>query len=67
MPVPNNSMPTKTKPNITPLDLEFRSALPTDEAAYHLNRSPQTLRLWACKDNGPLRPFRVNGRLVWSV
>ncbi|MCV2420291.1 DNA-binding protein [Paucibacter sp. DJ2R-2] len=60
-------MAQKTRPLITPLDQEARSALPTDEAAYHLNRSPQTLRLWACKDNGPLRPSRINGRLVWSV
>ena len=50
-----------------PLDQETRSMLPTNEAARHLNRSPQTLRLWACKQNGPLRPNRVNGRLGWSV
>lgn len=51
----------------TELDQENRSTLPTDEAAYHLNRSEQTLRLWACKENGPLRPKRINGRLHWSV
>lgn len=52
---------------LTPLAQEARSALPTPEAALHLNRAPQTLRLWACLENGPLRPVRVNGRLAWPV
>ena len=46
---------------------ETRAALPTPEAAYHLNRAQQTLRLWACLENGPLRPIRINGRLAWPV
>lgn len=50
-----------------PLEQEARTALPTPEAAYHLNRAPQTLRLWACLENGPLRPIRINGRLAWKV
>ncbi len=49
------------------LDLEIREVIPTNEAAYHLNRKPQTLRMWACFENGPLRPIRINGRLAWSV
>lgn len=49
------------------LALETRTALTTKEAAYHLNRKPQTLRAWACLENGPLRPIRVNGRLSWPV
>lgn len=52
---------------LTPLDLEQRTALPTDEAAKHLNRKSQTLRIWACKENGPIRPVRINGRLAWPV
>ena len=44
-----------------------RDALPTHEAAYSLNRRPQTLRKWACYGNGPIRPVRVNGRLAWLV
>ncbi|MDP2268092.1 MAG: DNA-binding protein, partial [Deltaproteobacteria bacterium] len=32
-----------------------------------LNRKPQTLRGWACLENGPIRPLRINGRLAWSV
>lgn len=52
---------------ITPLDRETRSALPTPEAAFHLNRAQQTLRLWAMRENGPIHPIRVNGRLAWPV
>ena len=49
------------------LALETRAALPTPEAAFHLNRAQQTLRLWAMREDGPLRPRRINGRLAWSV
>lgn len=52
---------------LVPLDRETRSALPTPEAAYHLNRAQQTLRLWAMRENGPIRPIRVHGRLAWPV
>jgi len=58
------------KPNanqLVPLDEEAREGLPTDEAAGHLNRRPQTLRIWACYENGPIRPRKVNGRLNWPV
>lgn len=51
----------------TPLILETRAAIPTDAAAHHLNRAPQTLRKWACLENGPIRPIRINGRLGWLV
>lgn len=51
----------------TPLDRETRTVLPTPEAAFHLNRAQQTLRLWAMRENGPIRPLRVNGRLAWPV
>jgi len=36
-------------------------------AATALNRSPQTLRKWACLECGPIRPLRINGRLAWRV
>ena len=50
------------------LDRETRAALPTPEAAFHLNRAQQTLRLWAMRDgSGPIRPLRINGRLAWPV
>ncbi len=50
-----------------PLEQETRSTVPTSEAAFHLSRSQQTLRVWACKESGPIRPVRVHGRLAWSV
>lgn len=53
--------------SIVPLAQEKRATLPTTEAARHLNRAPQTLRLWACLETGPIRPLRVGGRLQWPV
>lgn len=44
-----------------------RDVLPTDEAASVINRRAQTLRKWACLENGPIRPIRINGRLAWRV
>ena len=51
----------------TPLEQVTRPTVPTDAAAYYLNRQPQTLRAWACLENGAMRPVRINGRLAWSV
>ncbi len=45
----------------------FPEILPTHEAAPLINRSPQTLRKWACLENGPIRPIRIHGRLAWRV
>lgn len=59
-------MATKTV-QLTPLAQETRAALPTPEAAGHLNRTDQTLRLWACRGDGPIHPIRINGRLAWPV
>lgn len=53
--------------NFPPLDQETRSHVETACAAFHLIRKEQTLRAWACLENGPLRPVRVNGRLAWEV
>jgi hypothetical protein len=44
-----------------------RDVLPTNDAAPAINRTPQTLRKWACLENGPIRPVRINGRLAWRV
>jgi len=50
------------------LETVTRPLLTTGEAAFYLNRRPQTLRIWACTEQGaPLRPTRVNGRLGWPV
>jgi len=53
--------------NFTPLEQITRPTVPTADAAYYLNRKPQTLRAWACLENGPVRPIRINGRLAWNV
>lgn len=50
-----------------PLEWVNRPTVPTPQAAYYLNRRPQTLRSWACLENGPLRPRRISGRLAWDV
>lgn len=50
-----------------PLEEVNRPTLPTLEAAYYLSRKSQTLRSWACLENGPIRPVRINGRLAWPV
>jgi hypothetical protein len=52
---------TTAQPRFTPLDAECRTNLSTAEAAFHLNRAQQTLRLWAMREDGPLRPIRVHG------
>jgi Helix-turn-helix domain len=41
--------------------------VPTNKAAALFGLEPQTLRRWACKGSGPIRPTKVNGRLRWSV
>lgn len=49
------------------LESVTRPTVDTAAAAYYLNRKQQTLRGWACLENGPLRPIRINGRLAWRV
>lgn len=53
--------------HITEKDLP--AVLPTDRAGAYINRSPQTLRKWACLDCAPngIRPIKINGRLAWRV
>lgn len=50
-----------------PLEQETRSHIPTAPAAFYLLRKPQTLRAYACLENGPIAPIRINGRLAWPV
>lgn len=54
-------------PVFPPPEQVTRPTVPTDQAAYYLNRQPQTLRAWASLENGPIRPVRINGRLAWKV
>lgn len=44
-------------------------ALKTAYAAIVLNKKPQTLRIWASTDTGPLdaRPVRVGRELLWCT
>lgn len=44
-----------------------RPTVETASAAFYLNRQEQTLRGWACHEDGPIRPIRVYGRLAWNV
>ena len=57
----------QTQAEYTTLVRENRTAIDTNAAAFHLGRKPQTLRKWACHEDGPLRPVRINGRLAWNV
>ena len=60
-------MQTATPKQFPPLESVTRPAVDTAAAAYYLNRQQQTLRGWACHEDGPLRPIRVNGRLAWNT
>ncbi len=57
-------MKHKTYP---PLEEVTRPTVTTEEAAYYCNRKPQTMRHWACFENGLIRPIRINGRLAWPI
>ena len=66
--ISTQAMSEATAPQkFTSLAHETRANLPTPEAAFHLNRRPQTLRCWACNEDGPLRPLRISGRLAWPT
>ena len=65
------SLPATSAAQITqsfpPLEQVTSPTVATDAAAFYTNRKPQTLRAWACLENGPIRPLRINGRLAWPV
>ncbi|MBU6257281.1 MAG: hypothetical protein KGL18_06545 [Burkholderiales bacterium] len=50
-----------------PLEAVTSPTVTTAAAAYYLNRKPQTLRAWACHEDGPIRPVRLFGRLAWKT
>lgn len=54
-------------PEFPPIGYVTSATVPTAQAAYYLNRRPQTMRAWACLENGALRPVRISGRLAWPV
>ena len=57
-------MKTTTFPT---LESVTKPTLTTGEAAHYLNRQAQTLRTWSCRDDGPVRPARIGGRLAWPT
>lgn len=66
----NKVFSTSTKnvtPKYPPIEMVNLPTVPTDQFAHYLNRKPQTCRAWACLENGPIRPLRINGRLAWPV
>lgn len=54
----------KTTQQFPPLGTVNKPNLTTNEAGYYLDRATQTLRGWACHEDGPIR---INGRLAWPV
>jgi hypothetical protein len=51
-----------------PLENVTRPTLTTAEAAYYLNRKPQTMRAIASTEPaGMPRPIRLGGRLAWPT
>jgi len=58
---------TPPKLEFLPLELETRPTLDTAATAYYLRKARQTLRIWACKENGPIRPIRVGAHLHWKT
>lgn len=50
-----------------PLEQVTRPTINTKEAAHYLNLRPQTMRAHACKEDFPIRPIRICGRLHWTV
>jgi hypothetical protein len=61
------TVPKQFNAQYLPLEQVTRPNLTTAETAYYLNRRPQTLRGWACLENGPLRPTRIGGLLAWNT
>lgn len=49
------------------LDDVTQPNLDTEQAAYYLNRAPQTLRHWASSDKGLIRPHRIGRMLAWPT
>ena len=61
------TMPKSPSGQFPPLESVTRPTVETAAAAFYLNRRPQTLRVYACYEAGPLRPLRVHGRLHWKT
>jgi hypothetical protein len=60
-------IPASVPIEFIPLTQETRTHVSTKVMCRHLGRKEQTARGWACREDGPLRPIRINGRLAWAV
>ncbi|TSA11930.1 MAG: hypothetical protein D4R79_08595 [Comamonadaceae bacterium] len=60
-------MQTQSEQRFTPLETETRPTVDTAAAAHYLHLAPQTMRIYACRESGPLRPRRLPGssKLHW--
>ena len=58
-----------TPQRFTPLELETRPTVDTAAYAYYMHIAPQTARIHACKESGPIRPLRIPGsaKLHWPT
>lgn len=63
----SETMQANAPQQFTPLELETRPTVDTAATAYYLRKAQQTLRIWACKENGPIRPIRVGAHLHWRT
>jgi hypothetical protein len=60
-------MKSESEQQFTPLELETRPTVGTAACAFYLQKAQQTLRIYACRDSGPLRPIRVGSHLHWRT
>lgn len=50
-----------------PIEKITSPTVSTEQAAFYLNRKPQTMRKHACYETLPIKPLRIGGRLAWKV
>ncbi len=62
-------MKSQPQKQFVPLEQESRPTVETAAAAHYLHLAPQTLRIYACRENGPIRPRRMQGSstLHWAT
>lgn len=58
---------SKLKKQYPPLEHVVTPTVPTAQAAFYLNRKPQTLRIWSYKESGPIQPLKIGRRCAWPT
>lgn len=58
---------SKLKKQYPPLEHVITPTVPTAQAAFYLNRKPQTLRIWSYKESGPIQPLKIGRRCAWPT